>query len=126
MSTWDGSLRSLDLTVGIDLNTTHTKVYYGCYYGNVEFVVHDQRQVVEVLLAERIVIVLGIVIVLLKGFLDFSRRYSDFFGKLCSTVDLLHQSSAHVMLAMPFNFLASSSIQHQSVWCLVGLTNSSD
>lgn len=93
----------------------HSVVEDGSHLGDMEVLVHLDGVVVEVLLAPRILGVTGSdLVVLVKGLLELRGRDADLLGQLISVLEVLHQATANVVLAVPLDFLGGSSVEDQA------------
>lgn len=110
-----------DLALGVDLQATHAEVQHGRDDADVELVVHLEGQVVEVFLAEGVLVGLGALVVLAEGVRQRLRRDTELLGQGLAALELLHQAAAHVVLAVPLDLFATSAVQNQSVRALVAL-----
>lgn len=85
------------------------------HLGDVEVLLHLDGAVVEELLAPRILDVSGSdLVVLVKGLLELRGRDANLLGQLLSVLEVPHQATADVVLAVPLDFLGGSSVENQA------------
>lgn len=85
-----------------------------------EKVVHPEFATVEELLAKRILLSFCACVVLVKGGLDDLRLEAHFLCQFCTRLDALHEATANIVLAMPFNLLRSLAIEDKADGELAG------
>lgn len=97
------------------------------HLGDVEVLLHLDGKVVEVLLTPRILhLAGGDLVVLVKGLLKLRGRDANLLGQLFSVLEVLHQATADVVLAVPLDFLGGSGVEDQADWELVLPHHTSD
>lgn len=95
--------------------THHGIVEDGSHLCDMEVLVHLDRPVLEVLLAPRILdLALSDQVVLIKGLLELCGRDTNLFGQLFTVLEVPHQSTAHVVLAVPLDLLGGRCVQDQA------------
>jgi len=117
----DGSAVSEDSAFIIDLNTSHGEVDDGGDNADPEGIVHEERSIIEELLAIGILLGLDDFVVLVKGILEGLGGDSNVGGQSSTVRVELHQTTTLVVLAVPFDFLSTSAVQDEAVGRLVEL-----
>lgn len=80
-----------------------------------EVLVHLDGPVLEELLAPRILdLTLSDQVIVIKGLLELCGRDTNLLGQLFTILEVPHQSTAHVVLAVPLDLLGGSCVQDQA------------
>ncbi len=90
------------------------KVPTGGDVRNPEFIFALERRVVEELLSVRVVLLLRNRVVSLESRLEGSGVASNLLGKLGTARELLHETTALVVLDVPFDFAAAGTVEDEA------------
>lgn len=95
--------------------THHSVVEYGSHLRDMEVLVHLDGRVGEILLAPWILdLAIGNQVVVIKGLLQLCGRDTNLLGQFLTVLEVLHQSTANVVLAVPLDLLGGSCVQDQA------------
>ena len=100
------------LSLLVDLDPSHAIVDDRGDNSNVAELVHIEGSVHEELLPELILLSDGSLVILIIGLLKNLRSHSDVLSELISVIISLHDSSAYVVLAVPFDLVGSLGVQN--------------
>jgi len=114
-----GASGALNLSVGVDLDTTHAVVGNRGDDGDVEGVLSLPGTVLEVDLAEGVLLVLLSDVVLLEGVLEDISADTHILGDISDVGVLLHELTTAVVLAVPLNLLGSLAVEDETVRSLI-------
>lgn len=103
-----------DLSLVVDLDTTHGEVQNGLHDGNVEVVIDVERQVVEELLAPGVLLLaIGNGVVGLEGLLEVVRGAANLLSELLAG-HLLHKATARVVASVEVKDLGGLGVENKS------------
>lgn len=95
--------------------THHSVVEYGSHLRDMEVLVHLDGRVGEILLAPWILdLAISNQVVVIKGLLQLCGRDTNLLGQFLTVLEVLHQSTANVVLAVPLDLLGGSCVQDQA------------
>src|SRR6266511_3611556 len=97
----------------VDLETAHCVMEDWGHDGDMKEVIKFPLSL-EKRLPKSIVLSTDTLIIFLDSFLEDSRRKSELFSKGFTAIKTLHESTTHVMLAVPFNFFRSTTVKYQT------------
>jgi hypothetical protein len=70
------------------------------------------------LLAEGVFLGSDAGVVVIKGLFEYFGCETELLRQSCAVVKSLHESTADVMLAVPFDFLRGSAVENKTDWIL--------
>lgn len=103
-----------DLSLVVDLNTTHGEVQHGFHEGDVEVIVDIKGQVVEELLAPWVLLLaIGNLVVGLEGLLEVVWSAANFFGKLLAG-QLLHETTGSIVAGVEVQDVGGLGVEDET------------
>jgi hypothetical protein len=119
--TGDGLAVGVENTrLGVHTKTTHSVVDNGSHESNVVVVVHDELlAVVEEFTTEGILLRGSNLAVVLEGLVKGGRRAANVLGEVLTSLEVLHETTASVVLAVPFDGRGSSTVEDKAEGALV-------
>jgi hypothetical protein len=102
-----------DARLGIDFETTHGVVEHRGHDSNVEEIV-ELPLALEEFLAEGVLLGSDALVIVIEGLLEDFRCDTELLGKSLAAVETLHETTADVVLAVPFDFLGRVAIEDEA------------
>ena len=108
-----------DAGLGVDLKTTHGVVEDGLHDGDVEEVI-ERPLSLEELLAEGVLLGADADVVIVEGLLEDGRGNTELLGESLAVLEALHETTADVVLAVPFDLLGGLAVEDETDGILQG------